>query len=858
MAQTNLPPVFLVAALPPLKGDAALLGHLIARDISADRDVICLADDTSIDPLPIHTESDHQISFMRVRDFRRAAQQYEKSPRLFVLDDGFDSLFALELYLEYAGVAVLASSGLHESVKALLREQGDWPQNYIAHLNTAFDGFTGYKTVGRAILKTLFDGRRHSNALLGVTPFLHVLGKDANLLALSDEQENFLARENIQSHRCHLGVGTSETSCKDAKKSLFGDNTPNLVVSVTSQGELDTTRRALTDAVTHNRKIAVINLSEAHDPYTALLASDIVAASSLVTRPIASILRDFSRANGKPYIDFDQPGASAKLASLVSLKCAGQDLSYITPGDQNTYAKISQTIGSLPIPVIDAQAVMQRTKTTTTPVTPSTKLPKDARGKALIIGSAPGPAILAAAVPSLETEAAPRIATQAFAEALGNALGIPAKTALDRMGFEGLVIGTKSNPTSGANHTLSSVKSMLHQVDHLCAASPEIADAEAIPMLPMQGVQFGFSFPHGKPTHEYDTWSYSPSMGLAWRIDPHRRVVHFILLLGGFKAQLSLSDPEMAHAIKPNGRRTINFVFAGHRDSQTLVDKPITLTPNSAGIYKGRIAAHVPDEAVQLDADKTLKLLQSLPFTIRFVESDMGGMDNDNQNDQTLKETIMTSLNATLADSENNDLPPLPVPDKRLTNDAVRYTDILLETQRKQSEAYLRLITDEQALATPPQKSKNRETHVYPENPDFAGTGWSNLAESKSGTCYRWMPRMATVLVDIDLSTGGEITVEGYGVNRRRFLKALNVYIGNTKLDGAVKRTGLQTWEFKASVPNIEDNSFLPPYQILRFENKGAAIIKKGRYLGDLRLSGKDQTPTASLGISRIEIKSRP
>ncbi len=161
MTQTDLLPVFLVAALPPLKGDAALMGHLIARDISADRDVICLVDDTSIDPLPIYTESDHQISFMRVRDFRRAANQYEKSPRLFILDDGFDSLFAFELYLEYAGVAVLASTGLHESVKALLREQGDWPQNYITHLNTAFDGFTGYKTVGPAILKTLCDGRRH-------------------------------------------------------------------------------------------------------------------------------------------------------------------------------------------------------------------------------------------------------------------------------------------------------------------------------------------------------------------------------------------------------------------------------------------------------------------------------------------------------------------------------------------------------------------------------------------------------------------------------------------------------------------------------------------------------------------------
>ncbi len=162
-------------------------------------------------------------------------------------------------------------------------------------------------------------------------------------------------------------------------------------------------------------------------------------------------------------------------------------------------------------------------------------------------------------------------------------------------------------------------------------------------------------------------------------------------------------------------------------------------------------------------------------------------------------------------------------PEPRFPKAAVRYIDALLRIQRAKFERELSArsvhLSRLHSAVQPP-----RAVDLLAESDAFVGTGWSDLGRRRDGTAFRWMGRIGTVLLPVDLTAGGTVTIEGAGFSRRRHLKTLSFWMENQPVEGTLKRKGFNRWVFHGKIGALPPQ----PFSILRLQSAGQSRLAVG------------------------------
>lgn len=167
------------------------------------------------------------------------------------------------------------------------------------------------------------------------------------------------------------------------------------------------------------------------------------------------------------------------------------------------------------------------------------------------------------------------------------------------------------------------------------------------------------------------------------------------------------------------------------------------------------------------------------------------------------------------------------MPKPRFPKAAVDYIDALLEIQRQRFDRERALIE----AATKPAQTNLRDhishaksAQFLADGDNFTGTGWSELGHRRDGTAFRWMARLGTLLMPLDMTGGGTIAINGCGYTKKKFLADLTVWIDDQPVQGEVSRKGFNRWIFTGTVPPVDWR----PYSILKLQSAGLARLAVG------------------------------
>lgn len=123
----------------------------------------------------------------------------------------------------------------------------------------------------------------------------------------------------------------------------------------------------------------------------------------------------------------------------------------------------------------------------------------------------------------------------------------------------------------------------------------------------------------------------------------------------------------------------------------------------------------------------------------------------------------------------------------------------------------------------------------------FFGAGWSTLEPDGRGGRHRWMGRLASLMLRLDLSSGARLRITGTGLVRGRSLREASVWLDGHRVSGAFRRKGLKGWSFEGTIAPAK----LAP---------GAACHLLAIQTDRAGAKGGDSEAGRSLAVSRIEI----
>lgn len=222
--------LLIIAPLPPQTSDAALMAGALARyAASTSLDVTLVIDDLAPPPAPAQQG---QQAVIRRRDLVAEQNTYRDTPRLYVIGNKGDSLFALELFKQAPGALMVANNSLFDLAQPLLELNGDWPDIYWQWLQ---------ETVGHDHAEILFGAklnhRREAAAQAQVTPsFDLLLGKDAHVIAASPHVARHLTACGIHPSAIlplalESGLGNSDTDhTANTKSPITAENSVNIII----------------------------------------------------------------------------------------------------------------------------------------------------------------------------------------------------------------------------------------------------------------------------------------------------------------------------------------------------------------------------------------------------------------------------------------------------------------------------------------------------------------------------------------------------------------------------------------------------------------------------------------------------
>ncbi|UTW56257.1 hypothetical protein [Kordiimonas sp. SCSIO 12610] len=933
-----LPTIVIVSALPPSRARAGLTALNLIKVLIEDCQVVCVVDDTGPTPTPIHGADIDRVTFMRIRDFKRGNHAYQTVPRIFVLDEGFDSLFALDLFLEIGGCALPISSSMHKSLRALMEEKPAWPNNYATLLGAQHGNITALQNKGFDIMGALMDFKRSAHALTSEIPALDFLHQASHILALSDFAALHLEACNIEATRFLLSsIGADNAIPRKMARAQLGYGNKGLfIIAVASDADKKRVEKALELAVGIQKPVFITNIMAGGCPFYETLSANVIVALEANEGASVSTFTDTAMNAGVACITtgiplnyqadshhFDRGEHNNTLAQntwyldhkdalhQLALKIVElESLSRLKPDDTRISKRDAEPTNQSGVDGIiisidelirllgakDYQAYSAKPNHAFHPplideAVSNYIAPSELGESATFIGAVPGAMLLSSLAPQVDSVNAAKIITCDTALTLEHLLAMPKEMAMARFGYETPIL-VEEKDDSLHHWDLEQVTTELKPTKDTAACHLNFASPHLGKILNFKGLKHQLIFSSDLGLSEDERWNFAKSQGMAWRLDTHRRSIHIILITGGYDIKF-----RWASVTAQNMKTTVSV--SNEYDTRMLSSSAVTLKSHRSGVLDFRITISGNLETGPLTAEEALDYIRKNPVMLEWdkpsnppvvysqdnipqegtdeIKTPTGASHTDDKKavkpsseNETMKSEDQQAMKTEPAIVSSNiaSVPPSLKPDSRLTNAAIQYADVLLTAQRQQFESMIAAASRRGlSLAAADSTPDLPETEtLLVEDDAFIGAGWLETAKSSDGVSYRWMQRIASVLITHTATKSKTLRISGFGIARRRFLKSLNVYLGNQKIKGSVKRTGLRSWRFEGTIPAVQASDANTNYQILRLENKGAARLKKSRDYQELSKPVPTKEPAdlpfgdtgghifASLGISHIEI----
>ncbi|MFC3051695.1 hypothetical protein [Kordiimonas pumila] len=164
---------------------------------------------------------------------------------------------------------------------------------------------------------------------------------------------------------------------------------------------------------------------------------------------------------------------------------------------------------------------------------------------------------------------------------------------------------------------------------------------------------------------------------------------------------------------------------------------------------------------------------------------------------------------------------PFKARDDRFPKAALDYIDTLLTVQRDRFDAEMACLTptDFSDLPTRPTASL-----MVADTDKFIGAGWSSLGQRRDGTSFRWMGRVGTLMLPLNLEAELPFSIFGCGFTKRRFLKETTLWLDDMPVRFSLTRRGFNRWYMTGTLPKMAPR----PYYILRLEAPALARLAEG------------------------------
>ncbi len=160
-------------------------------------------------------------------------------------------------------------------------------------------------------------------------------------------------------------------------------------------------------------------------------------------------------------------------------------------------------------------------------------------------------------------------------------------------------------------------------------------------------------------------------------------------------------------------------------------------------------------------------------------------------------------------------------PETRFPKAAVNFIDSLLTIQRERFEEELSAYTAQDIIDLP---EKAVAAHILAESDQFIGAGWSKIGKRRDGNSFRWMSKLGTIMLPVDLSKPRSFTIKGCGFTKRRFLKETTLWIDEHPIEFTLSRRGFNRWSFSGTLPKMPDR----PFYIIRMQSPGTGRLAEG------------------------------
>ncbi|WCL55116.1 hypothetical protein [Gimibacter soli] len=494
----------LIGSFDSSGSEAASRNIALGETLARHADVWCVGDD--LDLLPDSPEGGP--TYMHWRHYL-ADETLSRLSRLHLADRDTAGGILFQALRARPGALMIFTDTLFEAFVDDFKRRGEWPHGFANLLVATYD------EEGDVLAEALVNRRRFTDGLAAAMPAL----KPAADLA----DGVFTASPHIASLLAAEGVST--TVLKAPPLAPQKRRAPNAVREIViACTETSSALQAAVDAI---RRLgwAVRLTSAPHAPGLAgatiavHLHADPAPAWSPFVRTAAEA--GVPLVHASPHMPSDVGvridhadahhqlvaaiGALASDASLAEARATTLHawLSGLTNTDD-----VTRLLSALKTPA-STQAEAPVAVKATGAVTLSQVPPK---GRTMLIGAAPGPAVMANIWPDADAITSPRFAAAALAKRLGETTGLPVPGLLARLGFEAPVIGTDAD--------LQHQRNGLRAIDTVsCAAAPWQGGAV---LLLQPSVATGDA-----------SWRACAEGGTLWMLDHRGLAIRCLLLAGG-------------------------------------------------------------------------------------------------------------------------------------------------------------------------------------------------------------------------------------------------------------------------------------------------------------------------------------
>lgn len=573
------------------------------------------------------------ISVIRERDLRRQAGSYLNAKRLYILDDSYESLFALKLFQEAPGPWIATDPTLHNLIHARYKTDKDYPKNYFSYMERTL-GAAGWHAA-----HSLSGGTRISDVIASEIQSFDALENYGPQIGSSSEGLSLpitpLCSSNDISTEDYFGIvmigegGTSEaieTLAELGKKvrlqQLTGSepNLAELIMNADAVCLLDKSHRlppaAFPLALSAGKAIITANQSWVkHLPPGARLN---LAHSYALHQLVAAIASLIGRSTVRPWLEENTKQY------------------YQTLGAQAQYEDIAQQVLSAPVipwklpasaPVKPKQAKATNTDTldasNTDLVLAGTKKPY------ALIGAVPAQALVIQLFPQINWDKSPRFATPELTSILCKATGKPAPVVLSLLGFESLLIATNSqSTTANATHRLpdahnwADVQRRLKEVDSAITFDCNITGLpKARALTPKDtnipgGLVIDFSSDVHEDIKRQTSSGFLEKSGIYWQLN---KIEHRIdcLLISGVSGSYQLSAGPKKTAEVPS--KDVAFMVTDDQFSNLMtVKNPAVVKTDAHGVIQFSLSAAHPIKHYPLAFEKLLETLACTPLYLEW------------------------------------------------------------------------------------------------------------------------------------------------------------------------------------------------------------------------------------------------